>query len=160
MIVPRLIVFLMVLPLANAGAGPLRFSLLHPGFSLDTKFRPEHATWSTLKRALLEPTGADYFEMGMKNALIPPLIGKVLKLEPAVNPRTILVVLETGRDDVPTADATLKFDSSLPGKVETGTELTFEGVAVSFTTDPFMLVFEVARENLHGWTGKATGSRK
>jgi hypothetical protein len=42
----------------------------------------------------------------------------------------------------------------LAGKVEEGTELTFEGVADSYTASPFMVVFNVDKEKLHGWTGK------
>jgi hypothetical protein len=42
----------------------------------------------------------------------------------------------------------------LPGKVDPGTELTFQGVPDSYTTSPFMVVFSVDKEDLHGWTGK------
>jgi hypothetical protein len=43
---------------------------------------------------------------------------------------------------------------ALPGKVESGTELSFEGVPQSYTASPFMVVFNVEPEKLHGWTGK------
>ena len=42
----------------------------------------------------------------------------------------------------------------LAGKVDEGTELTFEGVGESFTQSPFMLTVTVEKEKLHGWTGK------
>jgi len=42
----------------------------------------------------------------------------------------------------------------LPGKVDPGTELTFEGVPDSFTPSPLMVVFNVDKDDLHGWTGK------
>ena len=51
-------------------------------------------------------------------------------------------------------DVTLKFDAALPGKVEPGTELSFEGVPQSYTATPFMVVFNVDKDKLHGWTGK------
>jgi hypothetical protein len=90
----------------------------------------------------------------MKEAMLPPLKGKVVKLEPAAKPKTILLALEDGKSDGTTADATLKFEMPLAGKVDVGTELTFEGVGESFTQSPFMLVVTVEKDKLHGWTGK------
>jgi hypothetical protein len=96
-----------------------------------------------------------YFEMNMKGAAIPtPLKGRVIKLEPAVKPKTILLAMEDKTNNTTTADATLKFEMPLAGKVEEGTELTFEGVADSYTANPFMVVFTVEKDKLHGWTGK------
>ncbi len=96
-----------------------------------------------------------YFEMNMKGAEIPtPLKGRVIKLEPAVKPKVILLAMEDKTNNTTTADATLKFEMPLAGKVEEGTELTFTGVADSYTASPFMVVFNVEKEKLHGWTGK------
>jgi tetratricopeptide (TPR) repeat protein len=123
----------------------------------EDKWNSEHpieARWKTLKMALSAPDGAMYFDMGMKGAELPTLKGKVVKLEPAVKPKTILVALEDGKSDGTTADATLKFEMPLAGKVDVGTELTFEGVGDSFTATPFMLVLNVDKDKLHGWTGK------
>jgi hypothetical protein len=118
------------------------------------KAHPEEARWKTLKEALSAPDGVAYFNMGMKDAQLPTLKGKVVKLEPAVKPKTIMVALEDGKSDGTTADATLKFEMPLAGKVDVGTELTFEGVGDSFTQMPFMLVVNVDKDKLHGWTGK------
>jgi tetratricopeptide (TPR) repeat protein len=118
------------------------------------KAHPEEAIWKGLKDALSAPDGAMYFEMGMKGATLPTAKAKVVKLEPAVKPKTILVAIEDGKSDGTTADATLKFEMPLPGKVDVGTELTFQGVGESFTQSPFMLVLTVDKDNLHGWTGK------
>jgi hypothetical protein len=90
----------------------------------------------------------------MKDAQLPPLKGKVVKLEPAVKPKTILIAMEDGKSDGSTADATLKFEMPLPGMVEPGTVLTFEGVPESYTASPLMVVFNVEKEKLTGWTGK------
>jgi hypothetical protein len=38
--------------------------------------------------------------------------------------------------------------------MEAGEELQFEGVAKSFTRQPFMVVFEVEPGQIAGWTGK------
>jgi tetratricopeptide (TPR) repeat protein len=118
------------------------------------KAHPQETTWKNLKMALSAADGPMYFDMGMKGAMLPTLKGKVVKLEPAVKPKTILVALEDGKSDGTTADATLKFEMPLAGKVDEGTELTFEGVGESFTQMPFMLTMTVEKDALHGWTGK------
>jgi hypothetical protein len=82
------------------------------------------------------------------------LKGKVIKLEPAVKPKTILLAMEDNTNNTTTADATLKFEMPLAGKVEEGTVLSFEGVADSYTANPFMVVFTLEKDKLHGWTGK------
>lgn len=114
---------------------------------------PSEALWANLKTALTAPDGDKYFEM-MKGTKVPTLKGRVLKLEPAVKPKTIVLAMEDKTNNTTTADATLKFEMPLAGKVDEGTELTFEGVADSYTANPFMVVFTVEKEDLHGWTGK------
>jgi len=114
------------------------------------KEHPELALWKNIKAQLTGADGANYFESGMKGSRVPTLRGKVVKLEPENRPKTVILALEDGT----TADATLKFEMPLPGKVDTGTELTFEGVPDSYTASPFMVVFNVEKDDLHGWTGK------
>jgi tetratricopeptide (TPR) repeat protein len=115
---------------------------------------PQEALWKSIKEALAGPDGASYFNTNMKDAAVPTLKGKVVKLEPALKPKTILLAMEDGKSDGTTADATLKFEAALAGKVEAGTELTFEGVPESYTANPLMVVFSVDKDKLHGWTGK------
>jgi tetratricopeptide (TPR) repeat protein len=119
-----------------------------------TKAHPQEAMWKGIKEALTGADGANYFNSSMKDAGLPPLKGKVVKLEPAVKPKTILIAMEDGKSDGSTADATLKFEMPLPGMVEPGTVLTFEGVPESYTASPLMVVFNVEKEKLTGWTGK------
>jgi hypothetical protein len=38
--------------------------------------------------------------------------------------------------------------------VDVGTELSFEGVPQSYTATPYMVVFNMDPDKLHGWTGK------
>jgi len=116
------------------------------------KQNPELALWKQLKGTLASAEGASYFSSSMKDALIPTLKGKVVSIQPAVKPKTIVMALEDGT----TADVTLKFEAPLPGKVEPGTELSFEGIPESYSTAPFMVVFSVDKDKLHGWTGKNT----
>jgi len=119
------------------------------------KANPELAMWKGIKDQLKAADGATYFESSMKGAKLPTFRGKVVSLEPETRPKTIVMALEDGT----TGDATLKFEAALPGKVDAGTELTFEGVPESYTTSPFMVVFNVDKDDLHGWTGKNAAPR-
>jgi tetratricopeptide (TPR) repeat protein len=111
---------------------------------------PELVLWKNIKTQLTGSDGATYFNSSMKDAQLPTLKGKVVKLEPEVKPKTVVLALEDGT----TPDATLKFEMPLAGKVEPGTELAFEGVPASYTASPYMVVFNVEPGKLHGWTGK------
>jgi tetratricopeptide (TPR) repeat protein len=113
---------------------------------------PELTLWKNIKTQLTGADGATYFGSSMKDALLPTLKGKVVKLEPEIKPKTVIMALEDGT----TPDATLKFEMPLAGKVDVGTELTFEGVPESYTASPYMVVFNVEPDKLHGWTGKNT----
>ena len=119
-----------------------------------TKAHPQEALWKSIKDALKGADGANYFNSSMKDAQLPALKGKVVKMEPAMRPKTIFLAMEDGKNQGTEADATLKFEEALPGKVDEGTELTFEGVPESYTTSPFMVVFNVDKDKLQGWTGK------
>ncbi len=111
---------------------------------------PELTLWKNIKAELTGANGATYFESSMKGALLPTLKGKVVSMTPALKPKTVVMSLEDGT----TPDATLKFETPLAGKVDVGTELSFEGVPDSYTTSPFMVTFAVEKDKLHGWTGK------
>ncbi len=54
-----------------------------------TKAHPQEAMWKGIKEALTGADGANYFDSSMKDAQLPPLKGKVVKLEPATRPKTI-----------------------------------------------------------------------
>jgi hypothetical protein len=116
------------------------------------KQNPALALWKQIKGALTAADGATYFDSSMKSALIPTLKGKVVSIQPAMKPKTVVMALEDGS----TPDVTLKFETALPGKVEPGTELSFEGIPESYTANPFMVVFSVDKDKLHGWYGKNT----
>jgi tetratricopeptide (TPR) repeat protein len=119
-----------------------------------TKTHPSEALWKSIKEALTGADGTNYFNSSMKDALLPTLKGKVVKLDPELKPKTIVLAMEDGKSDGTVGDASLKFEAPLAGKVDVGTELTFEGVPESYTVNPFMVVFNVDKEKLHGWTGK------
>jgi hypothetical protein len=74
---------------------------------------------------------------------------------PASKPKELVLAIENSAGDV-----TLKLDGALPGKMEPGGEIEFEGIAKSFSKDPFMVTFETDRTKLSGWTGKSEGLKK
>ncbi len=119
------------------------------------KTHPEKALWKDLKAALTAPSGDTYFETNMKDALVPRLKGKLVAVSPASKPKELILAIENSAGDV-----TLKLDGALPGKMEPGGEIEFEGIAKSFSKDPFMVTFETERTKLTGWTGKNEGLRK
>jgi tetratricopeptide (TPR) repeat protein len=118
------------------------------------KAHPEQALWKSIKAALTGAEGANYFASSMKDSSVPTLKGKVVKLDPATKPKTIQIAVDDGSGNFAVADATLKFEMALPGKVDEGTELSFQGVPESYTANPLMVVFNVDKDMLHGWTGK------
>lgn len=129
---------------------------------------PILAFWRDIVREPLQKDGDSYFE-AMKGALLPGDPGKqkgfekfkakLISMDPPNKPKTLVLGLE--KPDV--ADVTLKFEDALPGNMEPGADLEFEGVPVSYTKEPFMVTFEVDMEKkeLVGWTGKnAPGAGK
>jgi len=73
-----------------------------------------------------------------------------VSMTPETKPKQIVLALE--QPNVP--DVTLELSEALPGKMEAGEELQFEGVAKSYTRQPFMLVLETDPDKIAGWTGK------
>ena len=121
----------------------------------DAKAHPDLTLWKTIKDALTGDTAENYFG-SMKDAMLPggangvqKFTAKVVSIEPALKPKTLIVSIQDGA----TPDATLKFEAALPGKVDPGTEIKFSGVAQSYTGNPFMVVFNVDKGDLEGWTG-------
>src|SRR5581483_1069150 len=119
---------------------------------------PDLGLWQTaIKEPLLKDGGEAYFEMNVKGALlpggangVPKFKGKIVSMTPETKPKQIVLAVE--QPNVP--DATLELSEALPGKMEPGEELQFEGVAKSYTKQPFMLVFDVDPKQIEGWTGK------
>ena len=69
------------------------FSLLAPAWVTGQPqyTDPQLKLWKLLKASLTGPDGASYFEMGMKGAVLPTLKGKVVKLEPELRPKTVVL---------------------------------------------------------------------
>ncbi|MFN0104014.1 MAG: hypothetical protein ACKV2U_18260 [Bryobacteraceae bacterium] len=117
------------------------------------KTNPQLAMWVQMKQELTGPGGAAYVEQ-LKGAGLPKFKGKVVSMDPPVNPKKIVV----GISDASAPEITIEIDEKgfLPGKVEPGTELEFEAVGKEFTADPFNLTVTAEKEKIIGWTGVAT----
>jgi tetratricopeptide (TPR) repeat protein len=123
----------------------------------EKKKNPSLALWKSIKETLIGPDGQAYFEKNMKGAMIPtPFTGKLISMEPATRPTTLVIGVENGA--VP--DATLRFETPLPGKADPGTVLSFSGMPESFTKDPFMVTFSMDKKNLTGWPVAAAPAKR
>ncbi len=114
----------------------------------DARQNPQLALWRSIKEALTGSDGANYFKTSMEGTLMPELSGKVVSIEPAVKPKTVVIAIEGAA-----GDAVLKFETPLPGKVEPGAILTFQASPVSYAVSPFVVTFSAEKANLKGWTG-------
>jgi hypothetical protein len=124
------------------------------------KANPMLALWRSIKRELTGTNGQEYFENRMKGALVPGNVvegvtkfkGKLISMTPATRPKELVVAIEKSE----TPDVMLKLDGVLPGKMESGAEIEFEGIAAAFSKEPFMVTFDVEKSKIVGWTGKNT----
>lgn len=114
------------------------------------KNNPQAALWLRLKEALTGDEGAQYFESSMKDAQAPRLKGTLVEQKP----KELLVAMSTGGP----ADVTLVLASPMP-KAEPGTSFEFEGVAKSFTKEPFMLTMEVEKDKIYDWPAAAPAKK-
>jgi len=113
-------------------------------------------------KGLKEPILKDdaFFDMSVKDADLPggavpgvtKFKGKIVSMSPATRPKEVDVAVEKPG----VADAKLMFETALPGKMEPGEEISFSGIAKSYTKEPFSITFDVEKDKLEGWTGKNT----
>jgi hypothetical protein len=128
------------------------------------KAHPDLGLWQSAVKGPLTMDGSDaYFEMNMKDTLLPAgangvmkFRAKIVSMTPAVKPKQIVLALE--QPNVP--DVTLQLSTALAGKMEPGEELQFEGIAKAYTKQPFMVTFEVDPKQIDGWTGKNVAAPK
>ncbi len=124
---------------------------------------PMLALWKSIKVELTSDNGSPYFDANMKDAALPGGVngvarfrGKLVSMAPAVRPKELVLAIENPSF----ADVTLKLDSALPGKMDAGEEIEFEGVARSYTKEPFMVTFDAEKAKIIGWTGKNEVTKK
>jgi hypothetical protein len=102
--------------------------------------------WTAIRLALTGPEGEEYFELSLKNALVPTLKGTLISAEPSEDFGRLLL----GMAGSATAEVTLVLTDGnwdevrLQGKPKLGTTIAFEGVPSAFGKDPFMLTFKVS----------------
>jgi tetratricopeptide (TPR) repeat protein len=122
----------------------------------DADWRQAHpmlAAWRDTKAILVADDGQAKFDAEIKDSALPKFTGKIVSMTPAIGrPKSIVLLVDDEKDGK--ADCTLLFETALPGKMEAGETLSFEGVAKSFVKDPYMLTVTVAKDKLEGWTGK------
>jgi hypothetical protein len=99
---------------------------------------PTRDLWSLLKMALIGTDGPNYFEMNIKGSLLPPLAGKLVSATPTDHPSVLVLAMDGDKPQV-----TLRLAHGMPRSIALGSLITFEGVGMSFTQEPFMLTFEV-----------------
>jgi hypothetical protein len=119
------------------------------------KENPMLAFWNEIKEGLTGDGSAMYWD-AMNGAALPsgrPEVtkfkGKLVSATPETRPKELTIAIG---GDMP--DATLKLEEPLPGKMDPGGEISFSGVAKEFSKAPFMVTFEVSKDDIAGWTGK------
>jgi hypothetical protein len=117
---------------------------------------PQLAMWLDLKRQLQSPNGKQYFELVLRDALVPgatdsvhALRGTVVSNKPAKRPSELVLAMSDGQ--TPEVTVTLRDSrqhlTPMLKPIPPGTEIEFWGIPVLFTQNPFMLTFEVKAEN-------------
>ncbi len=152
--------------MADAAAAPYAPA----GFAIETKQQedikqleelkksnPQLALWVQLKQELTGPNATTNFESNLKGAALPKLKGKLVSMEPAVNPKKIVV----GISDASTPEITIELEggAAFRGKADPGTEIEFEGIGKEFSADPFNLTVEVEKEKITGWPVQAAAPK-
>jgi tetratricopeptide (TPR) repeat protein len=127
------------------------------------KANPMLALWRSIRKELVGDNGQAYFDNSVKGAELPggangvmQFKGKLVSMMPENRPKELVLAVE----DPSKPDVTLKLDSALAGKMDPGAEISFSGVADSFTKDPFMVTFNVEKSKIEGWTGKNPPAHK
>jgi len=129
------------------------------------KANPMLAMWKTIKNGLTGDNPDQFFEGSVKDAGLPggangvtKFKGKLISAKPEIRPKELVVAVE--KPDV--ADCTLKLaeGQTLPGKMDPGGEIEFEGTAKAYTKEPYMLTLEVEKDKISGWTGKNAPTTK
>lgn len=109
---------------------------------------PELALWLNLKRLLTGPDGENYFANSMRNTKVTGLRGYLVSATPADRPNTLVLALS---DRSGPGEVTLVLDEPFRYGAPRGTTIRFEGIAKSFTRQPFMLTFDAEQKSIQGW---------
>jgi hypothetical protein len=121
------------------------------------KFKAENPmlyAYMEIKKALQAADGEAYWA-NLKDAELPAFKGKLVSTKPEVNPKEIVLAVETA--DQP--EVTLVLEKPLRGKADVGTEIEFTAVAKEYTKEPYSLKLEIENEKLKGWPAQAAAPK-
>ena len=120
---------------------------------------PQLATWMSVKGQLADTNGQQYFDSQLKDSDMSGqngaklLKGTLVEAKPACRPKELLVAIPMpNATGTPVPEITLKLDTALTGKPETGGEIQFNGVPSAFTKEPFMLTMDTEKGKIDGLT--------
>jgi len=150
--------------LAQLKQEALKSSLPPDGFTIETAAQiaqqkqanfeaqnPELALWIRLREALVGSDGEQYFEANVKDAALPQLRGVLVEAKPACRATELLVaVVLPDTQTPPRPEIVLKLAKPLSGKPELNSEIRWEGVARTFTKNPFLLTMETESAKIQG----------
>jgi hypothetical protein len=114
---------------------------------------PVFAIWKTVKTGLTGDGDTAFWD-SVKDTGQPSsdgakkFKGTLVKMTPALNPKTLVINYKD-----PNGDVTLQLATPLRGKMDPGAELEFWGTAKAYTKSPYMLTLEVAdpKTDIVGW---------
>jgi hypothetical protein len=112
------------------------------------KENPTLALWLNIKEQLIGAGGSKYFSSSMRGTRVAGLRGYLISGSPAERPRTLVLAM-SGRGG--SREVTLVLNAPFRYSAPRGTALRFEGMPTSFSKQPFMVTFEVLRDNVRGW---------
>jgi hypothetical protein len=128
-----------------------------PRATPDTVNRPL-ALWKSIKYALLSETGQEYFDTGMKGAMVPGgangvdmFQGTLVSAKPSSAPSILVLSMIIGEK---TPEVTLRLidlegrPTRLNRRIDPGAAVWFHGIGVSFSREPFMVTFDVHVKDL------------
>ncbi len=115
----------------------------------DRAANPMMTLWTDLKTGLTGPNADAFFTEHVKDFGLPKFKGQLVSMSPAIRPKQLVLAVEKPG----VADCTLKLDEGqvLPGKMEPGAEIEFEGVGAAYTKEPYMLTLTVDKAKISGW---------
>lgn len=112
------------------------------------KENPTLALWLTIKEQLTGAGGSQYFASAMKGTRVAGLRGYLISATPAERPKTLVLAM-SGRGG--SREVTLVLNAPFRYSAPRGTTLRFEGMPTSFSRQPFMVTFDVLKDNVKGW---------
>src|SRR6266849_4122960 len=101
----------------------------------------ERQLWTGVKQALMDRDGDEYFQSSMKGALLPRLKGTLISVIPNDGGNALVL----GLTDSNSPEVALLIHD-LPLEMAPGGSIEFEGVAIGFTRDPFLVTFAIDKD--------------